>query len=329
MNVALVTGATGVIGPELVRRLADAGYGVRVLVRRQPEPGLLPEMTEVIRGDITDPAAVRAAVTGTTHVFHLAAKLHINNPSSALAGEYRVANVEGTRIVAEAAREAGVRRLVFFSTIAVYGATKPGEVLHEDSPTSATSLYGSTKREAEKLLLSMRRRPDGEPLAVILRIAGVYGSRIRGNYRELVRWLRRGVFLPIGPGDNRRTLVYVQDIADAALIAAAHPAAAGRIFNVTDGQVHTFREIVGVICQVLGRRPPGIHVPIPLARMCSRVLDAGVTFSGGTRIAVPLVDKLIEDMAVDGRRMQEELGFRPRFDLKSGWEATIPRLVGD
>jgi nucleoside-diphosphate-sugar epimerase len=78
-----------------------------------------------------------------------------------------------------------------------------------------------------------------------------------------VRWLRRGVFLPVGRGVNRRTLVYEEDVASAALLAAVHAAAAGRIYNVTDGEVHTFREIAAVICDVLDRRPPSWHVPIP------------------------------------------------------------------
>jgi nucleoside-diphosphate-sugar epimerase len=326
---ALLTGATGVIGPGLARLLVDNGFLVRALARRAPPPGLLPLGVEFVRGDILDEERVAAAVTDIDYVFHLAAKLHINNPSKSLAGQYRSTNVDGARIVAEAARDAGVSRVVFFSSIAVYGPTTPGQVLHESSPALATSLYGSTKREAEEVLLSVRRQSDGEPLAVILRIAGVYGSRIKGNYRELVRWLKRGVFVPIGRGDNRRTLVYEEDVANAALLAAVHPAAAGRIYNVTDGDVHTFREIVAVICDVLDRDPPGLHVPASLARACAPVLDSGLSLAGRTGIAGPLVEKLVEDMAVDGRRIQDELGFRPRFDLRNGWEATIPRLIHD
>jgi nucleoside-diphosphate-sugar epimerase len=326
---ALVTGATGVIGPRLVQQLIASGYTVRVLVRRPPPAALLPESVEVMIGDITYEDAVAAAVAGTTHVFHLAAKLHINDPDNSLAGQYRRTNVDGARIVAEAARDAGVSRFVFFSSIAVYGPSKPGEVLHEGSPALATSLYGSTKRDAEEMLLSIRRQSDDEPLAVILRLGSVYGSRMKGNYRELVRWLRRGIFVPIGPGDNRRTLVHEEDVADAALLAAVHPAAAGGIYNVTDGDVHTFREIVAVICQVLGRAPPRLHVPIPVARACARALDSGLTLAGRTSRAGSLVEKLLEDMAVDGSRIQEELGFRPRFDLRTGWGATIARLIHD
>lgn len=326
MRTALVTGGSGAIGPALVHRLADDGWSVRVLVRKPPPPRLLPDSAQVILGDIADVDAIRAGVAGASHVFHLAARLHINSPGSALAGEYRRTNVDGSRLLAEAAAAAGVDRLVFFSTIAVYGATVPGELLNEDSPASAQSLYAVTKREAEDHVLAIRRG-DGTPLATVLRLAGVYGSRIKGNYRQLVQWLRRGVFVPVGTGANRRTLVFDHDVADAAIAAALHPAAAGRVYNVTDGSVHTFREIVSVICDELQRRPPRVHVPIPVARSCARAFDAGLALGGRRSMAGPMVEKLIEDMAVDGSRLQHELGFKPRYDLRAGWRAAIPRIV--
>jgi nucleoside-diphosphate-sugar epimerase len=327
--LALLTGATGALGPGLARLLVNEGFRVRALVRRAPPPGLLPPGVEVMLGDILDAGRVAAAVHGADYVFHLAAKLHINNPGSALAGEYRAVNVDGTRVVAEAARDAAVRRLVFFSSIAVYGRTTPGQLAHEDSPASADSLYAVTKRDAEELLLAVRRSSDGQPLGVVLRVAAVYGSHVKGNYRQLVRWLRRGVFLPVGSGENRRTLVHELDVANAALLAALHPAAAGRVYNVTDGHVHTFREIVAVICEVLGRKPPSMYVPTPLAQAGARLLDSGLILAKRSRIAGPLVEKLVEDMAVSGGRIQEELGFTPRFSLRSGWQETIPDLIDD
>jgi nucleoside-diphosphate-sugar epimerase len=327
-SLALVTGGTGVIGPTLVSRLITDGWAVRVLARQVPPTGLFPGSVDVVLGDINDASVVREAASGATHVFHLAAKLHINNPSSSLADQYRRTNVDGTRVIAEAALTGGVSRLVFFSTIAVYGPSAAGEVLHEDSPALASSLYASTKREAEQVVLAMRRSAD-EPLGVVLRIAGVYGSRIKGNYRELVRWLHRGLFVPVGRGDNRRTLVYERDVADAAVLAATHPLAAGRIFNVTDGQVHTFRDVVAVICATLKRQPPRVHMPLRLARTCAGILDGGLVLAGRRRTAAPLIEKLTEDMAVSGQRIQDELGFHPRFELSEGWAETMPRLIYD
>src|SRR5690554_915924 len=116
---ALVTGVSGTVGPTLVRHLLAAGHRVRVLLRSEPEAGLLSAEAEQMRGDVTDAASLIPAVEGVDVVFHLAAKLHINNPSPELAKEYHRVNVEGTRNVARAAREAGVRRFIHFSTINV------------------------------------------------------------------------------------------------------------------------------------------------------------------------------------------------------------------
>jgi nucleoside-diphosphate-sugar epimerase len=326
-RTALVTGATGVIGPVLVDTLLQRGYRVRALARRPSAADTLPADVEVINGDILDPQALRRAVDSTDVVFHLAAKLHINNPGKKLEREYQRINVEGTRLLGEAAREAGAQRLVFFSTIAVYGRSKPGQVLDEGSPLLARSIYGLTKRDAEETVLALTRTRDGCPLAVVLRIAGVYGPRIKGNYRELVRWMQRGFFVSVGPGRNRRTLVYDRDVAAAAILAGEHPDAAGRIYNVTDGSIHSFREILSAISEALGRRTPRLGLPVAPSRAGAALIDLALNAAGRPPRAAALIEKLVEDMAVSGDRIKEELGFRPCYDLSTGWRETIPQLM--
>jgi nucleoside-diphosphate-sugar epimerase len=326
--LALVTGATGVVGPALVSRLIRQGYRVRILNRRPLPKGAFPDGVESIVGSINDVEAVADAMEGVSVVFHLAAKLHINNPVVRLMGEYRRVNIEGTRIVAECARTNGVHRFLFFSTIAVYGHSRPGEVLDEGSPVTPTSIYGRTKLEAEKIVLSLQRE-DGEPLGVVLRLAGVYGPRIKGNYRHLVRGLRHRWFLPIGAGTNRRTLVHERDVAEAALLAARHPAAAGQVFNVTDGSIHTFREIIAAICANLGRKPPRFYIPLELALALARAMDAGLGVVGRGPQVVPVVMKIVEDIAVSGDRIRELLGFQARVGLLAGWQTTIPGIMAN
>lgn len=326
MTSVLVTGATGVIGPNLVSRLVAEGYRVRVLARSSMPEGLLPDSVEVVRGDIADRAAVSRAVEGASIVFHLAAKLHINNPSPGLLGEYRRVNVEGTRVLTELAQETGVKRLVFFSSIAVYGRSARGEVLDEDSPLAPTSIYGQTKLEAERIALAAQRR-DGVPLAVVLRLAGVYGPRIKGDYRRLVIAMRQGWFLPVGSGTNRRTLIHERDVAEAALLAAEHPDAAGRIFNLTDGSIHSFAQIVEAICKNLGRRPPRYCIALGPVLAAARIVDAGFRVGGRGGKAVPMVTKLVEDMAVSGDRIRDVLGFEPRVGLVAGWRTAIPAIM--
>src|SRR5262245_36479034 len=130
-ETALVTGATGAIGPTLVHTLPRFGYSVRTLSRHQPEAGIFPEGVDVRLGDIMDAAAVESAMQQVAVVFDLAALLHMVDPPASMRGDYERINVKGTEIVVDAARRAGVNRVVFFSTIAVYGRNR-GEILTEE-----------------------------------------------------------------------------------------------------------------------------------------------------------------------------------------------------
>lgn len=321
-QTALVTGATGTIGPTLVRALLRAGYDVRVLVRPSEPPVSLPETVDVFSGDITDPLAVRQAVRGCDVIFHLAAKLHINNPSPSLRDEYEAVNVLGTRHIVDAAVENDASRVVFFSTISVYGPTDGSAVYDEQTPPAPRTLYAHTKVAAEEIALAARR-PNGEPLAVVLRLAAVYGPEMKGNYRQLVEALRRGLFVPIGNGRNRRTIIHVEDVARAAVL-AAQTGSAGKIFNVTDGQIHTFDEIVAALCNALERRPPRWHLPVSPFRWLLRLTDRGFALlNWQPPIGEATLDKLVEDVAVSGDRIQQELCFQPEIDLMQGWQKTV------
>ena len=320
--LVLVTGATGAVGPAVVAHALARGLRVRTLSRRQPPADLFPGSVEVHVGDITD-AAVRArALDGVTRVLHLAALLHLVTADRQAAADYSAVNADATSALAREAARAGVERLVLFSSIAVYGETHGG-VATEETPAAPGSRYGRSKLEAENAVLAETRRAGG-PLAVVLRLAAVYGPRVKGNYRALVRYLASRRPLPILPGSNRRTLVFDEDVARAALLAAEHPAAAGRTYNVTDGSIHTVREINAAICEALGRSAPRVGVPLPVAQTVIRV-SRGVLRGPLARVAT-MVDKYGEDIAIDGRRIQSELGFSPRIDLREGWRRTVRQL---
>lgn len=326
----LVTGATGAVGPRVVASLAEAGFGIRTLSLDPAPQGLWPEGIETQLGDITDRSVVHSAMRGIDVVIHLAALLHIVNPPPLLQLEYGRINVGGTAAVVEAACQAGVGRIVFFSTIAVYGDSAGG-VLTEESPTRPDSFYAHTKLAAEKIVLAAKRS-DGQPLGTVLRLGAVYGARIKGNYRRLLIALARGRFAPIGPGTNRRTLLYDKDAGRAAALAAVHPDAAGRIYNVTDGEIHTMNAVIGILCEALGRRPPRLELPVNVIRGLAGILEDGARICGlSSPVVRATIDKYTEDAAVEGRRFCEELGFVPRYDLAAGWRETVAemRQAGD
>jgi UDP-glucose 4-epimerase len=127
------------------------------------------------------------------------------------------------------------------------------------------TFYARTKLSAEQIVLNVRGA-DGQPLGTVLRLGAVYGSRVKGNYERLTRALARHRFIPTGDGLNRRTLVYDKDVGRAAALTVSHPAAAGRVFNVTDGTFPTLNEIIKSICSALGRKPPRLSLPVGATR---------------------------------------------------------------
>ncbi len=314
--LCLITGATGALGPSVVAVMART-HDVRVLSRRPPPAGLFDQPVTVFTGDITDRAAVRSATAGTDVTVHMAALLHKVNPGARLRADYERVNVEGTAVVAEAARSEGVRRFVFLSTIAVYGP-HTGE-LDETSTPSPNTMYGETKLAAERIALAERAH-DGAPLTTVLRSAAVYGPRVKGNYRSLVEAIARHRFAPIGRGENRRTLVFEADLASAIALAAAHPGAPGRVYNVSDGTYHRMHTILGEIAAALDRSLPAWHLPVPLVRSAARCI--GIVDGRVPR----MVETYLEDVAVQGLLIQRELGFLPQFDLRRGWTSTIEQM---
>ena len=164
------------------------------------------------------------------------------------------------------------------------------------------------------------RGGGGVPLTTILRLAAVYGPRVKGNYLRLVQALARRRFVPIGRGDNLRTVVFENDVAAAVSLAATRPGAAGRIYNVSDGNPHPLREIIAAICTALGRRPPRWHAPVAPVRLAlgaASVID---------RRLPAMLEKYLEEIAVDGSRIERELGFRAETGLIDGWRATVAEM---
>ncbi len=323
--IVLVTGATGAVGPRVVAALLESGCRVRTLSLDAPHEGAWPAGVDARLGDITDPAAVKTSMAGVDGVIHLAALLHIINPPPELRSRYERINVGGTANVIEAARQEGVGRVVFFSTIAVYGAST-GSVLTEASPLRPDSFYAQTKVDAERIVLAAKRA-DGNPLGTVLRLGAVYGARIKGNYRRLLLSLARGRFIPIGAGTNRRTLVYDKDAARAALLALRHPDCAGQVFNITDGRFHTMNTIIETLCGALGHPKPGWSIPVgPIHALAGVIEDVGRLLGRTAPIVRATIDKYTEDVAVDGSMFQTRTGFSPKYDLAAGWQETVDEM---
>jgi nucleoside-diphosphate-sugar epimerase len=323
-RVVLVTGATGALGPAVVRAFLSAEWDVRTLSRSSPAADAVAATVPHFSAEVTDQQALEHAMHGVDVVVHMAALLHVANPPTRLEHEYQRVNVQGTAAVMAAARARSVRRVVALSSICVYGAQSG--LLDENSAPAPDTMYAASKLQAEHEVLESRTS-TGAPLAVVLRLAAVYGPAIKGNYQRLVEHLARGRFVAVGNGSNRRTLVFEEDVARAILLASTHPSAPGQIFNVTDGECHTVTEITAAIAAALGRRPPRLWVPLSLARGGISSVEALARVLARTPpVTRAALEKYTENVAVSGARIKETLGFEPVWTLTRGWHETIARM---
>jgi UDP-glucose 4-epimerase len=185
--------------------------------------------------------------------------------------------------------------------------------------------YARTKAKAETIVLDARNG-EGKPIGVVVRLAAVYGPRVKGNYLSLVRAIARRRFWPIGPGSNRRSLLFEDDAGRVAVHLARDPRAPGGIFNATDGELHTVTEIIEAIYNAAGRRKPRIHFPLALAYVMLGAVEIVFRMLGRRPpVGRFTLAKYTEEIAVASDRLAA-LGFSPLWTMEKGWRETVRRL---
>ena len=301
----LVTGATGFVGAALVRRLLADGRAVRAAVR-QTAPGIAPGAEQVAIGEIGPATDWTRGLAGVEAIVHLAARAHVLRDSTPDAyALYSAVNTRGTLRLAEAAAAAGVRRFVFLSSVRVHGERSTGAPFTESSPLVADDPYGRSKADAERGLASLARGTQLEP--VILRPPLVYGPQAGGNFARLVALVARGVPLPLGAVRNRRSLIFVGNLADAIVRSLDQPAAANQTFMVSDGEDVSTPELVRRIARALGKPARLVLVPTALLRL-------GGALAGRSDD----VARLVDDLLVDSSKIRALLGWSPVVTLDEG-----------
>lgn len=303
INRCLVTGASGFVGRSLCSRLRNAGVHVRGMARRPAEG----PWDEFIHFDLRQPVLDPALLSGVDTVFHLAGRAHVDTDSEADVAAHRILNTEGTRTILQAALTAGVQRFIYFSSVKAVG--DPGEHLidetFDDAPSGA---YGRSKRAAESLVLDddVQRRMH----VVVLRPSLVYGPHMKGNLYTMLESIRNRRFPPIPDVGNRRSMVHVDDVAAAAMLAAVSPQAQGRVFILTDGQAYSSRRIYVAMCCALGREPPPWHVPAAVLRAAAVTGDfARAVGIHGWPLDSSAYRRLMGSAWYDSTRIRDELGW--------------------
>jgi nucleoside-diphosphate-sugar epimerase len=304
----LVTGATGFVGGALVRRLAaDPSFdGVVAAVRRKAEA--LPEgVAQVLVGDLLPATDWRRALQGVDAVVHCAARVHVmRDDSTEPLQAYREVNVSGTLNLARHAADAGVRRFVFVSSIKVNGeATQPGHPFTADDVPAPLDPYGVSKLEAEQGLREIEAQTGME--VVIVRPPLVYGPGVKANFASMMRCLARGIPLPLGAIQNARSMVALDNLVDLLVTCVKHPAAAGQIFLVSDGEDVSTTELLRRIALAMGKKP--FLLPIP-----AFVLEWGTALLGKRDVA----QRLCGSLQLDINKTRQLLDWTPPVSLDEG-----------
>lgn len=314
----LVTGGTGRIGRRLVCALVAAGAEVKVLTRDPNQAARIwPEAdVSLFQADLCQLDTLNRALQGVDVVFHLAsssARTGVDHDRQPLA--HSDVTAAGTASLLDTALNGSVKRLLFFSSVKAMGETTDPRSGPEDEtkPPAPTTEYGRAKLAAEQGLLAV----SPEDIAIsILRLPMVYGPGVDGNVARIVAAVAGRRFPPWPRLINHRSAIHVDDAVTAALLAAKHPRAVGRIFLATDGVAYSTRWIYEQACLALGQPVPRWTVPLPLLRAIAR-LSAVIERSSGRPMPLTpeTLQKLTEDAWYDASALVRDLGFSPKHQL--------------
>jgi 2-alkyl-3-oxoalkanoate reductase len=310
----LVTGGTGFTGKALVRRMLDEGHQVVALDCKEgyKTHEIRGWGAEVVLGSITDAQVVQRCMRGVEVVHHVAAAFReLNLPPH----EYHNINVEGTRVVLDAALQAGVRKFVNCSTCGVHGNVDhpPGD---ENSPIQPADYYQQTKFDAEHVVLDY----VGKGLkATILRPNAIFGPGDLGRYRMIFRQLRRGWFPMLGDGQVLYHPLYIDNFMDAFVLAMEGDKGVGEAYLIADEEYVTIADLVRRAAQAMGRSVRFVHLPVWPVVTAGYVVEAACKPFG---VAPPIyprrVDWYRQTRAFRIDKARRDFGFRPRIGLDEG-----------
>jgi len=308
-----VIGGSGFIGTRFTQHLLQAEQLDVAIIDKAPS-ARFPERVRL--ADIRDLEALVAATPHAAPIVHLAAEHRDDVTPRSL---YDDVNVQGTRHVCEAARRRDVRTIVFTSSVAVYGFAPLGT--GEDGAIAPFNDYGRTKHEAEMVLRAWQAEAPAERSLFIVRPTVVFGERNRGNVYNLLRQIAGGRFMMIGPGQNRKSMAYVENIS--AFLAFALQRGPGvHLCNYIDKPDLSMNELVGRVRHMLGKPEAGWRLPVTVGMAMGHLADMLATLTGRKfPIRAIRVKKFCADTLFSSRAA--ELGFKAPVSLQAALERTV------
>lgn len=308
----LVTGASGFVGRALTSRLVALGeHEVFAMTRSQP-PDPVAEAQYVVMGDLRLQARWPEDLTGVECVVHTAARVHVlSDQTKQSLAEFERVNVTATLELARQAAIAGVRRLVFISSIGVNGVmTQANTAFTEEDLPQPHNAYADSKLKAE---LGLRQVAEQTGLEiVIIRPPLVYGPGVRANFAALMRATQRGWPLPLGAVQNLRSMVGLDNLVDFIVTCVSHPYAANQTFLVSDGHDVSSAELVRGLARAAGANAYLVPVPVWLLRTGAKLIGRE-----------DVIQRLCGSLRVDIGKAHRLLNWAPRVSLEEGLRRTV------
>jgi nucleoside-diphosphate-sugar epimerase len=310
----LITGATGFVGGAVLKRLrSDRRFALIAAARRWDGPGsedLVFHRIGSLSGDVSWGGVVDSVDT----VIHCAARVHVMNEHSVdPLGAFRAVNVNATLNLARQAAAGGVRRFIFISSIKVNGeSTVNGQAFSASDEPAPEDAYGLSKLEAEKGLIQLATETGME--VVIIRPPLVYGPGVKGNFASMARLVEKGLPLPFGAINNKRSLVSIDNLVDLIIRCIEHPEAANQIFLAGDGEDLSTTELLRSVAKALDK--PARLIPVPVG-----FLEVGAALLGKKAMA----QRLLGSLQVDISRTCELLGWKPPHTVVEGLKRCFER----
>jgi nucleoside-diphosphate-sugar epimerase len=308
----LVTGGSGFVGQSLIFQLMTfTNYKVYVAVRELVT--IFPAEVAQLKFEGLSPATDwHNHLRGVECVIHTAAHVHIMSVASTNPlNDFRQVNTKATLNLAKQAAASGVNRFIYLSSIKVNGeVTLPGRPFTTNNTFIPTDPYALSKYEAEQGLLSLAKETNME--IVIIRPPLVYGAGVKANFLTMMRWVYKGIPLPLGAVHNRRSLVALDNLVNFIIHCIDHPKAANEVFLISDGEDVTTTNLLQKVAKAFGKKALLLPVPVNLMKLAAKLLGKG-----------DVADRLFCSLQVDSSKAQKLLGWQPVITMDEQLKKTV------
>lgn len=312
----LVTGASGFVGSAVCRAIMSSNHEC-VASARNIQASVVRADQVVATGDMTATTQWQEALSDVDVVIHCAARVHVmHDRSGDPLAEFRAVNVDGTLNLARQAAAAGVKRLIYISSIKVNGEfTQTGNPFQADDAPAPSDAYGISKMEAEQGLKRIAQEAGLE--MVIIRPPLVYGRGVKGNFASMMTLVDRSLPLPLGAIHNKRTLIGVDNLVDLIMTCLDHPNAANQVFLAGDDEDISTTQLLKRLAAAMGRPSRLIPVPATLLKLCATLLGKA-----------DMAQRLLGSLQLDTRKTRELLGWSPPISLDEGLRRCVDGIWG-